>query len=382
MAVRILPKDKTPVQFWYPAPMSKNFLQSEEWRKFQESVGHRTFNISGDGFWTNIIEHKLPIVGRYFYIPRLNHGTWNMEHGTLKKIIELAKKEKAGWIRVDVVSKDILKIIRDYFRPRRIELKIQKAPHDMQPRQVFIIDISKSEEELLADMKSKTRYNIKLSQKREVKISSVCHPERSEGSSSNITSANSTGFFPAEAGQNDKKKYIDEFLRLIKLTSKRKNITSHPDEYYRKMLEIPDVKLYAAEYQGKIIAANIIAFYDDTAIYLHGASDNKYRNVMAPFLLQWQAILDAKKVGYEKYDMGGIKMQKSKIKNQNDNEKLKKSQATSYKLQADWAGITRFKIGFSPETKPIEFLGSYDIILSPVRYWIYRTIRIVKDFIK
>ena len=70
MAAYVLPKDKTRVRFSYPALMDKNFLQSEEWRKFQESVVHRTFNVSENNFRANIIEHKLPIVGRYFYVPR------------------------------------------------------------------------------------------------------------------------------------------------------------------------------------------------------------------------------------------------------------------------------------------------------------------------
>jgi len=161
------------------------------------------------------------------------------------------------------------------------------------------------------------------------------------------------------------------------------------------MLEnIPEknLKLYTAEYQGKIIVANLVSFYGNTATYLHGASDNKYRNVMAPFLLQWQTILDAKKVGYEKYDMGGVSVNfqfpisnfQTIFNNQIlNNKKLKKSQATSYKLQAtSWAGITRFKLGFSPETKPIEFLGSYDIVISPLKYWIYKIIQKAKSLLK
>ncbi len=77
----------------------------------------------------------------------------------------------------------------------------------------------------------------------------------------------------------------------------------HPESYYRKMFEtIPAeiLKLYMAEYENKIIAANIVIHYGNTATYLHGASDNEYRNVMAPYLLQWQAILDAKKAGLNK----------------------------------------------------------------------------------
>ena len=118
------------------------------------------------------------------------------------------------------------------------------------------------------------------------------------------------------------------------------------------------LKIYVAEYDGNIIAANLILFFGDAATYLHGASGNEYRNVMAPYLLQWQAILDAKKAGYLKYDFGGVKM------------------------SGGWEGITKFKLGFSLNTKPVVFPGSYDIMIAPFRYWIYRGIQKIKSFVK
>lgn len=296
------------------------FLQSEQWRKFQEATGKRTFNIASDGFWANIIEHELPIVGKYFYIPRGPLGEAEIED-----VINLAKKEKAGWIRIDV----------DY---KNSKYKIEKAPHDMQPRELFVIDITKPEEQLWAEMKSKTRYNIKVAQKHNVKI--------------RVT----------DKSQPDSQKYLDKFIELVKITAKRDGITPHPENYYRQMFEtIPaeNLKLYVAEYQDKIIATNIVIHYGNTATYLHGASDNEYRNVMAPYLLQWQAILDAKKAGLERYDFGGVKT------NGDDS----------------WAGITKFKTGFSPNTKPIEFPGSYDIIINNKKYYLYRLIQKLKAII-
>jgi lipid II:glycine glycyltransferase (peptidoglycan interpeptide bridge formation enzyme) len=298
-----------------------DFLQSEEWRKFQENTGKRTFHVESNGFWVNIIEHTLPVIGRYFYIPR---GSISQE------IVDLAKKEKAGWIRFEPKSVENLNI-----RPRRTRLKIWKAPYDMQPKEIFVIDIAKSEEELLNEMKQKTRYNLKLAEKKGVKI-----------------------FITNE------EKYINEFLRLVSATAQRKGIKFHPENYYRKMIEIiPEniLKLYCAEYNGKIVAANLVVFYGKIAIYLHGATDDEYRNVMAPYLLQWQAILDAKKAGCEKYDFGGIKI------TENNNS---------------WSGITKFKLGFSQAAKPVEFLGSYDIIINPFRYGLYRLIQKIKSILK
>jgi len=311
---------------------NKEFLQSEEWRKFQEVTGKRTFHIEHDGFWVNIVEHKLPIVSRYFYVPR---GDFSED------LINLAKKEKAGWIRVDVENEENLKSIEKSlsaiggFRGG----KIVKAPHDMQPKEIFLIDITKLEKELLNEMKPKTRYNIKLAEKKNVKVT---------GHWSLVT---------------DKNKCVNEFLRLVKVTAERKGVKFHPENYYRKMIETIDsdiLSLYCAEYNNKVIAANLVVFYGDTAIYLHGATDDEYRNVMAPYLLQWQAILDAKQKGCKFYDFGGVK-----IGDKNN-----------------WSGITKFKLGFSQVTKPIEFLGSYDIVVSLVRYRVYRIMQKVKSFVR
>jgi lipid II:glycine glycyltransferase (peptidoglycan interpeptide bridge formation enzyme) len=318
----------------YENILNKNFLQSNEWREFQGSVGRKTFLLQGQNFSASIIEHELPVVGSYFYVPKgpiLKKQEARSNKQEMKTLIDSAKKEKAGWIRVEPENNEVLKLIKN-----NTKNKIIKSPHDMQPKETLIMDISKSEEELLKEMKSKTRYNIRLAKKKEVRIKK----------------------------QEVNGEYIQDFLRLNKIMSDRQGIATHEDEYYRKMFElIPGdiLKLYVAEYQDKIIAANIVAFYDDTAHYLHGASDDKYRNVMATYLLQWRQIQDAKKTGCTKYDFCGVK-----VKDKNGRS---------------WEGITRFKLGFSPKIKTVEFPGSYDIVLNPVRYGIYRSLQFIKRII-
>ena len=214
----------------------------------------------------------------------------------------------------------------------------------MQPREILILDILKSEEEILAGMKQKTRYNIKLSQKRGVSVKAIYNFQ-----------------FPIS------KPYIEEFLRLVKITAKRDKITSHPESYYRKMFEaIPSdiLRFYIAEYEGKIIAANLVLFFGKTATYMHGSSDNEHRNLMAPYLLQWQAIQDAKKSGCIKYDLGGVKT--NKISN------------FKFQISNSWGGITKFKTGFAPDVKPVQFPGCYDIILKPAKYNLYRVLQKIK----
>ncbi len=393
--------------------MEKDFLQSEEWRKFQESVGKRTFvipsplillPITGEGeldFSASIIEHKLPIVGNYFYIPRgpiiSEQESVNNEQGIKKldsnseagmtKLLDLARENNASWVRFDAENEEMLEIIKNTLRNNDNyslqKCKIEKSPHDMQPKEVFIIDITKPEEEILAEMKQKTRYNIKLAEKKEIKIIKISnnfHPELISGS-----------IDMPKLVRHDNEFYLNEFLRLTKIMAKRQGITPHSDEYYRKMFEIiPSdmLKLYVAAYDGKVVAANMMVFYKKTAIYLHGASDDKYKNLMAPYLLQWQAIKDAKVLGCEKYDFGGIKTEprpnplliKERGKMQpspSQGEGARRADEVN-----SWAGITRFKTSFSPKIKPTEFFGSYDIIIDRKKYLLYRLIQKMKSFIK
>ncbi len=335
------------------------FLQSVYWRKFQESVGRKAYDISASDengeltAFANIIEHKLPIVGDYFYIPRGPvFSIFNFQFSIFKQflndLIGSAKENNARWIRIEPVNDEILNLIIDNL-PK--DSKIKKSAVDMQPRELLVMDISKSEEELLAGMKQKTRYNIKLSQKRAVSVRVISNFLRRGGPIS--------------------KQYVEKFLELIKITAKRDRITAHQESYYRKMFEtIPSeiLKLYIAEYEGKIIAANLVLFFGKTAVYMHGASDSEYRNVMAPYLLQWQAILDAKKAGCERYDFGGVRTQPH----------LGPLLIKEREVKSSWSGITKFKMGFAPDIEPIQFPGCYDIILKPARYNLYRALQKIK----
>lgn len=303
------------------------FLASLAWRKFQTSTGKKTYHIEGDHFSASIIRHSLSLVGNYFYVPR---GPVleirNQESKTQKSVdelIRLAKNESAGWIRIEPATDGTLETLKE-----RVKFPIEKAPHDVQPKEVFIISISESEDEILSAMKPKARYNIRLAEKKGVKVLSK------------------------EYRETDFEKYFKEFLRLVKVTAKRDRIIPHPDRHYEKMFKaIPaeNIRLYAAEYDGKVIASNLVVFFGDVATYLHGASDNIHRNLMAPYLLQWKQIMDAKAAGCTRYDFGGI---------------------SSNGLNS-WTGITRFKLGFSPEEKATVFPGSYDIIIDRKKYLLY-----------
>lgn len=292
-------------------------LQSHEWVELLRAEGKDVIEFSD----THCIMHKLSFVGMYTYIPR----AYDFDEKIIDELIQKIRSYGAGWMRIDVHNKELLNI----FDAKNI--KHTKAPHDMQPRENLIIDIRSSEDELLSQMKSKTRYNIRLATKKGVKV---------------FTSRD--------------KKHVDIFCDLVEKTAKRKGVAFHNREHYHKMFQkIPEhmMQLYIAQYDGEIIAANITSFYGGVATYLHGATSDKYRNVMAPFLLQWRAMLDAKEKECQWYDFGGI------FPDSNDNGKK---------------GITRFKKGFAPNADIFTTEGSYDVILSTPKYKLYRILQKIK----
>lgn len=196
----------------------------------------------------------------------------------------------------------------------------------IQPAKTIILDLQKSTDELLAAMHQKTRYNIRLAEKKGVKI--ICDNTR-----------------------------INDFLSLMKETTNRDNFFAHSDAYYRNLASFnPDfIKLFLAEYEGQIIAAGLFCFCQSTAVYMHGASSNEFRNVMAPYLLQWTVIKEAQAAGLKYYDFYGIDSQK-------------------------WPGVTRFKEGFGGEE--VNYAGTFDLVLQPFWYSIYRLMRMARRAIK
>ena len=287
-----------------------SFLQSKNWLDFQKSLGRKVWQIDS----VNIIRHNLPLGKGYFYSPRTEGDFLSKEF--LNRIKEVANQENAIFFKIEPqeqIDESLLK------KSGFIKGK------DIQPRKTLILDITKTEKELLNQMHYKTRYNIRLAEKKGVEIRAK--------------------------SQKSKVKNFEEFWRLLQQTAKRGNFRTHPKEYYKKMLEIiPETELFIAEHQNRVIAANIVIFYQKTAIYLHGASDYQYRSLMAPHLLQWKQILEAKRRGCIEYDFWGIDEKK-------------------------WPGVTRFKKGFGG--KQVIYPGAYDLVFQPVWYKIYKLAKVI-----
>lgn len=311
-------------------------LQSWEWGIFQATLGRKffRFGLEEDNKILAIalvIKHQLKFGRSYFYIPRgpimidddlVAQRQIEMLEFLFNEIKNIAKKEKTVFLRLDPAWRD-----NDHLG-EILENSGFIFSGQVQPKSTLILSLLRSEDDLLKNMKSKTRYNIKVALKSGVGI---------------------------DGGE----KYFADFWSLMEATAQRNEITLHPKNYYKKLLQVlgeaSKAELVVAKYEDKVIAANIIIKIGVWQVYLYGASDYEYRSKMAPYLLQWQSIISAKEAGCKYYDFWGVDENK-------------------------WPGVTRFKNGFDQFKEPTNYIGSWDEIYSGLWYNIYGLIKKFKNF--
>lgn len=203
----------------------------------------------------------------------------------------------------------------------------------IQPRRTLLVDLSASEKEILAAMKSKTRYNIRLSARKGVKVR--------QGDTADV----------------------EIFNQMIAITSERNEFGVHSPAYYQaafdNFLPREQVALFIAEYEGEALAALMVFALAPNAWYLHGASSSKHRNLMAPYAVQWAAIRWAKSKGCTTYDLWGIP--------DADAETLEEQ--FTERQDGLW-GVYRFKRGFGGRL--VRTVGAWDRVYRSLLYRLYR----------
>lgn len=313
-----------------------SFLQSWQWGKFQQSVGRKVARLSWqDKIAVQAIKMNLPLSKHYWYIPRgpLVVSDTPEYRQAMEDLFDFFKNNGSLFVRADPVLPSPFQGEGQGEGLRGVNIKLAPAT---QPRCARIINIAQlSEEELLQRMHPKTRYNIRLAEKKAVAVG--------------------TG-------------NIDDFLRLNRKTAHRQKIKTHPENYYRKMAEILGqdsefrLRIWQASIGNKILASALVIHYLQTAYYVHGASTDENKNLMAPYLLHWQIMLDAKAKGFRYYDLGGVNP----------------AAPEDIDYKPSWGGITRFKAGFGGETHC--YPQSFDLIQNRYWYSVYRILKGIYSF--
>jgi lipid II:glycine glycyltransferase (peptidoglycan interpeptide bridge formation enzyme) len=302
-------------------------LQSFEWGEFRKKTGIKVIR---KGFYDskNLRQvFQLTIHG----IP---HTSWNIGYlpkGTIptKELIselkKIGKDNNCIFIQLEPnIEKNSSLIINN--------LSLTKSAHPLFTKYTFQLDLTKSEEELLKQMHPKTRYNIRIAQKHNVEVKE----ETSE-------------------------KAFNEYLQLTKETTNRQGFYAHTPTYHKLMWETLgnrkiknnelSAHLFVAYYENTPLTTWILFIYKETLYYPYGASSSQNREVMASNLMMWETIRFGKKLGLETFDMWG-------------------SLGENPDPKDTWFGFHRFKQGYGP--KLVEFIGSYDLVISPILYQFYK----------
>ncbi|MFC1627251.1 lipid II:glycine glycyltransferase FemX [Patescibacteria group bacterium] len=277
-------KQITSKKIWEDFLLKSNqpsFLQSWYWGEFHQSLDHKIFRL---GFYKDQKLIGLALIikikakrGTYLECPAGPVIPWSKNHLAFfkKTITKLAKQEKALFLRLrsnilaDPQNTSILQ-----------QLGFIKSPMHLHAQTTLLLDLNKSEEDLLANMKKNTRYDIKKAQKLGVKVTTSTNP-----------------------------KDIDTLYQLQLETVTRKNFVPFSKTYLKNQLAIfkPDnkIQLFKASYKGQVLAISFIIFYGQEAVYHYSGSSNQHRNIPASYALQWQAIKKAKALGFKHYNFWG-----------------------------------------------------------------------------
>ncbi|MDD4351942.1 MAG: peptidoglycan bridge formation glycyltransferase FemA/FemB family protein [Candidatus Gracilibacteria bacterium] len=270
---------------------------------------------------------SLPLGRAYYYIQRGPLFANNLkDHEQAARVLfsalqQRAKKDKAIFLRIETPFQGSEKDLHPIFEFYKAH-GFRKAHAHFFPEHTLMIDLTKSETEILAQMKQKGRYNIRLAEKKGVEI--------------------------IESKQLSD---VEHFYNLLRETLRRDKFSGHNVKFYRDMLEVLGKQnlcsLFMAKYEDRILAANLVTFFKDTVTYYYGASSNQDRNLMAPYLLQWKTIQLAKQRGYKYYDFLGI--------------------APEGASKHPWLGVTEFKLKFGGAR--VSYLPAQEFVYHKVAYF-------------
>lgn len=301
-------------------------LQSWQWGEARNAMGIDVLRI---GEYDNLLLknvfqitfHPIPYTSyKIGYLPR----SVFLSEEVVEFLYTYGKKHNVIFIKLEPNQK------KKTLHITRYTLYESKFP--LFPQWTQILDLTRSEDELLKAMHPKTRYNIKLAQKKGVYVR-----------------------------EESDEKGFEIFSKLYFDTTKRQKYFGHNPQYHKivwKHLKNGISHILIAYHEQTPLAAYELFYFKDTLYYPYGGTSEEKRNLMASNLLMWEAIKFGKKLGAETFDMWG-------------------SLPPDYDEKNPWSGFTKFKQGYG--TTFIEMSGSYDLVIFPMIYKIYSILYILRN---
>ncbi len=302
-----------------------HLLQMGEWGELKNNFGWKSVRfVLNNEVGAQILFRRLPLGLTLGYMPKpvFSFQQSAISDAFWKEVDSVCNKNHAVFLKVepDVWTEEFI------LHPSTFILSL----HNIQPPRTIIIDIKDSEETILARMKPKCRYNIRLAEKKGITV----------------------------RAWDD----IHAFHEMMTVTGGRDKFGVHSKEYYQHAYELFHPKgtceLLVAEFEGKPLASLMVFANGKRAWYVYGASNDHERNRMPTYLLQWQAIRWAKARGCDEYDLWGVP---------DENEETLEAQFES-RHDGLW-GVYRFKRGFGGQVK--RAAQALDRVYNPLLYWAY-----------
>jgi len=302
-----------------------HLLQMGEWGELKSAFGWEPVRlILDDGTGAQILFRRLPLGLTLAYMPKpVFRGKWPaVGRDFWNDVDSVCRKKRAVFIKVELDSWE------QNFSLQPSDFIL--STHNIQPPRTITVDIRGTEDEILARMKQKTRYNIRLAEKKGVTVKAW----------------------------DD----LDGFHQMLQVTGGRDGFGVHSLEYYRRAYGLfhpgGTCELLAADFEGKPLAALMVFAHGRRAWYVYGASNDQERNRMPTYLLQWEAMRWARRQGCEEYDLWGVP----------DEDEAKLEAEFEARHDGLW-GVYRFKRGFGGELKRAS--QALDRVYEPLLYKLY-----------
>jgi lipid II:glycine glycyltransferase (peptidoglycan interpeptide bridge formation enzyme) len=317
----------------------KSFLHSWNWGEFNEKTG----KIWRYGVYENQKLFAIALVlkvsarrGKFLFIPHGPVVIDGLEEKDKKEILqnilnqlqEIIKEEKISFVRISPIWEKTPENVSIFE-----ESTFRKAPIHMHPELTWELDITFPEEQILANMRKTTRYLIRQAEK---------NPDIEIVKSNNIED-------------------LKYFWPVYKETAKRHKFVVFSEKYLKTEFEIfikdKQILLFLGKYKGEIVSTALFVFWQNACVYHHSGSLAKYNKIPVSYLLQWQAIKEAKNRGCKSYNFWGI----------------------APRASHPWAGLSLFKMGFGGYKK--EYVETQDLVISQ-KYWLNYIIEVLRKKIR
>lgn len=300
-----------------------HILQDGKWGQLKSAFGWKAAYIVCENAGAQILFRQLPLGYSIAYIPK---GPVGFNENLLVEIDRVCRREKSVFLKIEPFA----------WEPDESWNLLEKSgfhpSSPIQPIRTVILPLDRSEEEILVGMKQKTRYNIRLAEKKDITVR-----------------------------MSDD---YEEFHRLSLVTGERDKFGIHSADYYLKIKDLfsksGESVLFLAYFGQKPIAGIIVFARGKNAWYMYGASSDEERNRMPTYLLQWEGIKWAQSKGCIAYDLWGIP--------DHDENQLETLFAEKDRHDGLW-GVYRFKRGFGGVIR--RSVGAWDKVYTPGIYKIY-----------